>query len=146
MNVGYPEEYLGRFPLEKGKDVAVRMALNTLLSKDIYQILQHYPDPAHRTTALVHQAAYVFVLLFYVPYILHSDAPVMQRIVERFFSDQWVFNWAVGEVVDLGHKWERYKAAKGALRNEIGTGKSKKLQMYWDRVGRLNTDMGRYGS
>lgn len=141
--LGYPEEYLARFPLEKGQDVAVRMALNGLLSRDIYHIMPHYPDPAHRTTALFHQAAYVFVLLFYVPHILQGDAPVMQRIVERFFADRWVLGWAASQVVDLGYEWERYRAAKGALKNSIGPGKSKKQQMYWDRVSRLIVEMGR---
>lgn len=144
--LGYPEEYLARFPLEKGADVAVRMALNCLLSRDIYHIMPHYPDPAHRTTALFHQAAYVFVLLFYVPHILQSDAPVMQRIVERFFADRWVLGWAASQVVDLGYEWERYRSAKAALKNSIGPGKNKSQQMYWDRVSRLVVEMGRYAA
>ncbi|GMH36280.1 hypothetical protein BSKO_04148 [Bryopsis sp. KO-2023] len=143
---GYPEEYLGRFPLEKGKDTAVRLALHGMVfrDRDIYHNLPHYPDPNHRTTGLSHQAAYVFVLLFYVPHILHSDAKDMQRIVERFFCDRWVIEWAASQVVDLGYEWDRYKAAKVSLRNVVGPGRSRKAQLYWDRVSPLVAEMGRY--
>lgn len=138
---GYPEDYLQRFPLP---DHAIRFAIGCLISADIYSALPHYPNPSHRTTALSAQATYVFVLLFYVPQILHRDAPVMQQVVERFFSDRWVLSWAPGQVVDLGHEWERYKAARAALRNAITPAKARRLlQQHWERVGGLTGDFSR---
>eukprot|EP00803_Ostreobium_quekettii_P004137 evm.model.scf_385.1 EVM.evm.TU.scf_385.1 scf_385:2889-12069(-) len=139
---GYPEEYLTRFPLP---EQAIRFAIGCLLSADVYSAIPHYPNPSHRTTALSTQASYAFVLLFYVPQILHRDAGIMQKVVERFFSDRWVLSWAPGEVVDLGHEWTNFSRARAALSRAIPPARARKLrQQQLERVGGLVGELNRY--
>jgi hypothetical protein len=43
----------------------------------------HYPAPEHRTAALAGQAAGLYLALWFVPQVLHSDAALMRTLVDR---------------------------------------------------------------
>jgi hypothetical protein len=40
---------------------------------DVYNQIKHYPKPEHRSRALSQQAAYLYVLLYFVPDVLHDE-------------------------------------------------------------------------
>ena len=43
----------------------------------------HFPAPEHRTAALAAQAAALYLALWFVPRVLHSDAALMRALVDR---------------------------------------------------------------
>ncbi len=43
----------------------------------------HYPAPEHRTAALSHQAAGLYLALYFVPQVLHRDSSLMRTLVDR---------------------------------------------------------------
>ena len=43
----------------------------------------HYPAPEHRTAALAHQAALLYLALYFVPGVLHREATLMRTLVDR---------------------------------------------------------------
>lgn len=43
----------------------------------------HYPAPEHRTAALAHQAAGLYMALYFVPQVLHRDSTLMRTLVDR---------------------------------------------------------------
>lgn len=49
-----------------------------------------YPLPEHRSTALATQAAMLYVILYFIPDILHSQQATMREIVDKHFPDNWV--------------------------------------------------------
>lgn len=44
----------------------------------------HYPAPEHRTAALAHQAAGLYLALYFVPHVLHRDSGLMRTLVDRY--------------------------------------------------------------
>ena len=44
----------------------------------------HYPAPEHRTAALAHQAAQLYLALYFVPGVLHREATLMRTLVDRW--------------------------------------------------------------
>ena len=41
----------------------------------------HWPAPEHRTPALAQQGASLYLALYFVPSVLHRDAPLMRTLV-----------------------------------------------------------------
>ena len=41
----------------------------------------HWPAPEHRTPALAQQASFLYLALYFVPNVLHRDAPLMRTLV-----------------------------------------------------------------
>lgn len=107
-----PEEVLARFTFPKH---VVQTMIQQLLSDDLYHQIRHYPHPEHRITALGGQASALYILLFYVPQMLHGDQLAMRGIVDKFFRECWVISIFLGFTVDLSQAWDRFKAAKTAL-------------------------------
>lgn len=64
--------------------------ISSVRSDDVYNQVPHYPAPDHRTTALAHQAAGLYIALYYVPQVLQKDTAVMRALVDRHFCDCWV--------------------------------------------------------
>ncbi|CAK9191029.1 unnamed protein product [Sphagnum troendelagicum] len=112
LMISRPEELCARFPLPKS---VIRVIIGRLCSDDLYNQLQHYPNPEHRWVALGSQVACLYVLLNFVPDLLHSDNALMKEIVDKFFRSWWVIPIYMGFTVDLSHSWDRCKAAKAAL-------------------------------
>jgi WASH complex subunit strumpellin len=121
---GYPEEFLARFAMPS--DV-VHLVLGRLRLEDIYGATAHYPSPAHRGAALAQQGAAVYLLLFLVPDVLHSDASAMRELVDRHFADAWVLPWAPGHAVDLTVAWEPYRSARAALDTAVPPAAARRL-------------------
>ena len=48
--------------------------------------VEHYPAPEHRTVALAHQAAELYLALYFVPQVLHKDPALMRTLVDRYVS------------------------------------------------------------
>ena len=80
-----------------------------LRSDDLYNVLPHYPDPGHRSTALSSQASILYILLYFTPAVLHQETAMMREIVDKFFPDNWVISVYLGTVVCLPEAWENYK-------------------------------------
>jgi WASH complex subunit strumpellin len=68
----------------------VMAVISSVRSDDVYNQVPHYPSPDHRTTALAHQAAGLYIALYYVPQVLQKDTAVMRALVDRHFCDCWV--------------------------------------------------------
>ena len=112
----YPEDYFARLPPPMH---VVKMVVSRLRSDDIYKQMQEWPNPDHRTTALASQAAILYIVLFFVPEIMHKENAAMRELVDKHFSDNWVISFYMGFVVDLSIMWEPYKAAMTALKNTL---------------------------
>ncbi|KAK0425016.1 hypothetical protein QR680_008983 [Steinernema hermaphroditum] len=61
------------------------------------------------------QAGYMFVCLFFQPEILHTNAPLMRSIVDKFFSESWMVSLHLGLVFNVAECWEGFKAAQAAI-------------------------------
>ncbi|CAK8692488.1 unnamed protein product [Clavelina lepadiformis] len=112
----YPENYFARVPVN---NVFVSMAIGRLRSDDVYSQVAAYPLPEHRSTALANQASMLYVVLHFVPEVLHSQQAKMREIVDKYFPDNWVISIYMGNIVNLNEAWEPYKAAKTALQNTL---------------------------
>ena len=51
----------------------VSMVIGRLRSDDVYNQITAYPLPEHRSTALATQASMLYVILYFMPEILHSQ-------------------------------------------------------------------------
>ena len=76
-----------------------------------------YHSPDHRSTALSTQGGMLYVCLYFSPKILHHQSSKMREIVDKFFYDQWVVNYYMGNTANLFEEWDHFKAAKAALNN-----------------------------
>jgi WASH complex subunit strumpellin len=76
---------------------------------DVYNQIRHYPNPEHRSRALSQQAGYLYVLLYFVPDVLHDETAVMREIVDKHFVDNWVVPFVTGHCVDLSLDWHLYQ-------------------------------------
>ena len=110
----YPSEYFERYPLPK---YIIQMVIGRLRSDDVYNQIQQYPHPDHRSTALATQASMLYVILFFAPEILHKENAIMREVVDKHFADNWVIAYYLGNLVDLSVEWDSYKAAAAAMAN-----------------------------
>ncbi|OVA09696.1 WASH complex [Macleaya cordata] len=106
-----PEDLFMRFPFPKQ---VLDSVLSCLKDCDLYNRILHYPDPEHCSVALASQAGYLYILLFYLPVMLHNEF-VMREIVDRFFRDSLVVPIFMYFTVDLSLSWDTYKGAKASL-------------------------------
>ncbi|KAK9819738.1 hypothetical protein WJX72_001772 [[Myrmecia] bisecta] len=142
LPAGYPAAYVARLPLPS--DV-VMSAITNLRSADVYAQLDHFPNPEHRSFALSHQASCVYLLLFYVPQVLHKDPALMRVLVDKHFSDSWMVPWAPGFCADLAWEWDQYRAARAALAGVVAPGRVRDLaQMYKGLLPGLESQMSHY--
>lgn len=119
--------------------------IGKLRTEDIYHQQKALPLPEHSTTAFAHQGAMLFIILFFVPNMLHNQSARMREIVDKFYPDNWVFislifkqfimicnirfiilffqivNIYMGITINLIEVWEPFKAARMALANTIET-------------------------
>jgi WASH complex subunit strumpellin len=68
----------------------INMVLGRLRSDDLYNQIVAYPLPEQRSTALGTQASMLYVILYFVPDVLHSQQAIMREIVDKHFPDNWV--------------------------------------------------------
>lgn len=54
-----------------------------MTGRECYWQVEHYPAPEHRTVALAHQAAQLYLALYFVPHVLHKDPALMRTLVDR---------------------------------------------------------------
>lgn len=95
------------------------MTIGHLRSDDIYNQLPLFPLPKHRSTALAHQAAMLYICLFFSPRILHTHTAVMREIVDKYFPDNWIISIYMGIIVNVAEGWDAFKAAKMAMNNTL---------------------------
>eukprot|EP00300_Choanocystis_sp_HF-7_P005246 c13971_g1_i1.p1 GENE.c13971_g1_i1~~c13971_g1_i1.p1 ORF type:complete len:1115 (+),score=343.04 c13971_g1_i1:206-3346(+) len=139
---GYPEDYFARIDID---EAFVEQVVSRLRSDDIYSQIVEFPDPTHRSTALSTQARMLYVILYFIPDILHQESATMREIVDRHFSDNWVIALYMGYTVDLSDAWDTYKAAKAALANTLQPNNQKRLiTHYSNQVGTLLTMLDGY--
>ena len=65
----YPEEYFARFEIDQ--EVLLNV-LGRLRSDDMYNQRAAFPSPDHRSAAFGGQASQLYVVLYFVPEILHQ--------------------------------------------------------------------------
>lgn len=76
---------------------------------------RYYPSPEQRSTALAQTGSVCFILLFFLPDTLRRQNSKMNEIVHRFFADNWVISYYMGNRVDLSTAWEGFNAARSEL-------------------------------
>ncbi|EFA77216.1 hypothetical protein PPL_12425 [Heterostelium album PN500] len=65
----YPEEFFARVPISQN---VLSMVVGRLTSDDIYNGAQSFPHPDHRSIALSTQATMLYMILYFIPDILHN--------------------------------------------------------------------------
>lgn len=131
----YPEAYFSRFRFEEN---FVDLVVARLRCDDIYNQLNLYPHPAHRSTALSTQAAMLYVCLYFCPQVLHSQGSQMREIVDKFFCDNWTISVYMGMTVNLVDAWLDFKAARSAIENVISPPAIKALcQQQKEQLGKI---------
>lgn len=119
-------------------DTFLKVVIGRLISEDIYNQLNIYPLPDHRSIALATQAAMLVVCLFFSPNVLNSESAKMREIVDKYFPDNWIVSIYMGITINLIDLWEPYKAAKLALSNTINVKNIKEIsQKHVDQVNKL---------
>ncbi|KAI1284886.1 hypothetical protein HDE_12453 [Halotydeus destructor] len=120
--VNYPEDYFRRV---KMNPLFISMVIGRLRADDVYNQINAFPLPEHRSVALANQAAMLYISLFFAPDILQSQPAIMREIVDKFFPDNWIVSVYMGTIVNLIDAWEPYKAAKQALNYTLEAGNLK---------------------
>ncbi|XP_063722713.1 WASH complex subunit 5-like [Symsagittifera roscoffensis] len=122
----YPESLFRRVPLN---DYFLQIVCGRMESDDLYNLISFYPNPTHRSHALSGQASMIYVMLYFVPELLHSDSAKMRGIVDKFFPDNWIINLYMTIPVNLAEAWEPYKAARLALAQSLMLENVKRLSL-----------------
>ena len=139
---GYPENFLERAGLLK-RDIM--MVIARLRLDDIYSQIQSWPIPEHRSSALSTQARMLYIILYFVPEVLHNEPSTMREIVDKHFADNWIIAIYLGYLVDLSEEWSGYKAAKLAIQNTIDIKNVTKLEeKYSSKVPILVKELNGY--
>jgi WASH complex subunit strumpellin len=94
--------------------------IGRIRTDDLYDQMNAYPQPEHRSHALSSQASQLYLLLFFKPDILHNEQAIMREIVDKFFPDNWIITLYMGKIIiNLAEAWDNYKAARNALGNTL---------------------------
>ena len=113
----YPESYFSRVKINQS---ILNQTIGRLRTDDLYNQMNIFPQPEHRSHALSNQAAMLYVLLYFRAEILHNEQAVMREIVDKFFPDNWILSVYMGNIiVNLSESWENYKAARNAIGNTL---------------------------
>ncbi len=91
----YPEAYFARYKINP--DI-INQVIGRLRTDDLYNQMNVYPLPEHRSHALSNQACMLYILLYFKPEILHNEQAVMREIVDKFYPDNWVLTIYMGSV------------------------------------------------
>lgn len=112
----YPDDLFNRikFPIE-----VILLCISRLRADDVYNNTSAFPSPHHRSLAYSQQANVIFVMLFYVPDVLHRREQIMREIIDKHFPDNYIALTYLGSVWDLSDAWQPYKAASLALKNTL---------------------------
>eukprot|EP00457_Paulinella_chromatophora_P000683 gb/GEZN01000683.1/.p1 GENE.gb/GEZN01000683.1/~~gb/GEZN01000683.1/.p1 ORF type:complete len:1160 (+),score=147.68 gb/GEZN01000683.1/:150-3629(+) len=138
----YPEEYFGRIPIS---EEVITMILARLRADDIYNHVQAYPSPNHRGAALASQASMLYVILFFLPKLMHEKTAIMREIVDKHFADNWVITFYMGFTADLTDAWAPFTAANKALANVVSRENvSEILQNHVESVPGLLAGLDKY--
>lgn len=136
---GYPEDYFGRFQFP---ETVLLMLVGRLRLDDLYGGIAHYPLPEHRSTALAQQASHVYIMLYFMPEVLHRETAIMRELIDKHFVDNWVVPWGHGFFADLTLVWEPYRAARVALDTAIPSANARRLtEMHTARLAKLRADL-----
>lgn len=128
--LNYPVELFRRIQVN---EKLLNMVIGKLRTEDIYHQQKALPLPQHSTTAFAHQAAMLFITLFFAPNILHNQTARMREIVDKFFPDNWIVNIYMGVTVNLIEIWEPFKAARMALANTLDTSNTQEYGLLHSR-------------
>ena len=113
----YPESYFARYKINAS---ILNQVIGRLRTDDLYNQMNAFPQPEHRSHALSNQAVMLYIILYFKPETLHNEQAVMREIVDKFFPDNWILSIYMGSIViNLGEVWEPYKAARSALANTL---------------------------
>jgi len=92
----YPESYFSRVKINP---VILNQTIGRLRTDDLYNQMNLFPQPEHRSHALSNQAAMLYVLLYFRPEMLHNEQAVMREIVDKFFPDNWILSIYMGNII-----------------------------------------------
>jgi hypothetical protein len=67
------------------KSEIINQVIGRLRTDDLYNQMNTYPLPEHRSHALSNQAIMLYVLLYFKTEILHNEQAVMREIVDKVF-------------------------------------------------------------
>jgi WASH complex subunit strumpellin len=127
----YPESYFSRISPGGTNTAILNQVIGRLRTDDIYNQMNIYPQPEHRSHALATQASMLYIILYFRPEILNNEQAVMREIVDKFFPDNWIISVYMGNlVVNLSEVWERYPAARNALANTLTPVNIKQQSIY----------------
>lgn len=125
--MGYPLEFVNRLEIPVN---FVNVLIGRYRNDDVYLMLQNYPEAEHRSVALSQQASMLFIFLFFSPKTLADENFIMREIVDKFFFDNWIIPYFMGDVVDLSVIWKDFKAANIAIQNTIKQNSQRYAQRY----------------
>jgi WASH complex subunit strumpellin len=91
----------------------------SLQGDDIYHRKKCFPAPDQKSIRLASQASMLYVILYFIPERLVKEETAMREIVDKFFSDNYIFTLYMGVVVDLSKEWSHFKSAATALKNTV---------------------------
>ena len=134
--MGYPLEFVNR--LEIPVDF-VNVLIGKYRNDDCYLMLQNYPEAEHRSVALAQQASMLFIFLFFSPNTLNNENFIMREIVDKFFFDNWIIPYFMGDVVDLSVIWKDFKAANIAIQNTMKQNSMRYAQRYMELYEPIHT-------
>ncbi|RNA30035.1 WASH complex subunit strumpellin [Brachionus plicatilis] len=124
----YPESFFGRIKINPN---ILSQIIGRLRTDDLYNQMNAFPLPEHRSHALSNQASMLYILLFFRADILNNEQAVMREIVDKFFPDNWILSIYMGSIqVNLAESWDSYKAARSALANTLNTANIKQQSIY----------------
>jgi len=107
---GYPASLFSRLPIPKA---FVTKIVTRLLSEDFYnQLVFFSAEGNHRSRALAHQAAMLFVLLYFKDDILETEFSQIRELFDKHFADNWVVCVYPTLYIDVTSAWHDYKAAR----------------------------------
>ena len=114
---GYPASLFSRLPIPKA---FVTKIVTRLLSEDFYnQLVFFSAEGNHRSRALAHQAAMLFVLLYFKDDILETEFSQIRELFDKHFADNWVVCVYPTLYIDVTSAWHDYKAAQKAMASVI---------------------------
>lgn len=126
----YPENFFKRTQLRSSH---VKAVIGRLRSDDVYNLVHAFSNFEYRSVAYATQASMLYVVLYFVPEVLHTESAIMREIVDKFFADNFIISVYMGTIVNLVEHWDVYKAAKAALSNTIDARNLRNLSLRYQK-------------